>query len=64
MTVQKWKKNCWRDVFAFLNGYYFNTHLMKAPNFLGPCRPYERVVENLKTVGFSELFLPENDFET
>ena len=58
------KKICWQDVFAFLNGYYFNTHLIKAPNSLGPCTPYGRVLENLKTGGFRELFLPENDFET
>ena len=37
---------------------------MGAHNSLQSSRPYERLLENKKTEGSRESFLPENDFET
>ena len=65
MAAQKHnKKNCWQNIFAFLNAYYPKTQLIKIYNFLDSSRPYGRLLENPKTRGCRELFLPENDFQT
>ena len=60
MAAQKCKK----QFLAFLNVYFPKTHLIKALYCLDSSRPNERLSQNLKTVGFRELFLPENDFKT
>ena len=48
----------------FLNAYYLKTDLIKSLNFLHSFRPYGRLLQNKKTGGSRELFLPENDFQT
>ena len=64
MAAQKRKKIFSAEFFAFLNVYYPKTHLIKALNSLDSSRPYGRLLENQKTGGSRELFLPENDFQT
>ena len=59
MVAQHKKKSA---NFAFLDAYYPKTHLIKSLNFLDSSRPYERLIENEKTGGSRELFLPEDDF--
>ena len=49
---------------AVLNAYYPKTHLIKALNSLDSQRPNGRLSQNLKTGGFRELHLLENDFKT
>ena len=44
--------------------YYPKTHLIIALNSLDSSRLYGRLLENQKTGGSRELFLPENDFQT
>ena len=57
------KKFVSRNVFPFLNAYYSNIHLIQSLTSLGSLRPYRRLLENKKTGGSKELFLPENDFQ-
>ena len=40
------------------------THLVKALYSLDSLRPNEILLQNPKTGGFRELFVPENDFKT
>ena len=65
MVAQKRKKKpCWQKYFAFFNIYQSKTQLIKALHSLHSSRTYERLLENSKTEGSRELFLPENDFKT
>ena len=64
MADQKGKKNFWQKLLAFLNVNYPRTNLIKAPYCLDSSRPNGRLLQNPKTGGFRELFLPENDFKT
>ena len=50
--------------FAFLNVYEPQTQLIKINISLDSTIPYKWLLENQKTGGFRELFLPENDFQT
>ena len=50
--------------FRFLNAYELKTQLIKAFNSHDSSRPYQRLLENPKTGGSRELFLPENNFKT
>ena len=59
MVTQKHKENCWLKFSAFLNAYLSKTQL----NFFDSFRPYGRLLENQKTRGSREIFLPENDFQ-
>ena len=62
MAAQKHKKKfVRRKYFAFLNAYY--PKKTPKPNSLDSPRPYGRLLENKKTGGCRELFLPENDFQ-
>ena len=64
MAAQKHKENCWLKFSAFLNAYLPKTQLIKIHNFFDSFRPYGRLLENQKTRGSRELFLPENVFQT
>ena len=64
MAAQKHARICWQKLFAFLNIYLYKTQLIKALNSLDSSRPYKRLLENPKTGGSRDLFLPENDFNT
>ena len=46
-----------------MNAYYPETCLIQAHNCLDLSRPKERLLQNPKTGGFRELFLPENNFK-
>ena len=48
----------------FLNAYQPKTQLIKIPNSLDSSRPYKRLLQNLNTWGYRELFLPKNYFKT
>ena len=54
-------KICWQKI---LNVYYPKAHLVKGLNSFDSSRSYGRLLENQKTGGSRELFLPENDFQT
>ena len=58
------KKKCWQKFFAYLNDYEPQAQLIKIHNSLDSSRPYRRLLENQKTRGSREFFLPENDFQT
>ena len=62
MAARKHKKN-WQNFFAFLIAYKPKTLLIKGLNSIDSTRSYGRLSENVKTGGFRELFLPENDFK-
>ena len=64
MAAQKRIKKFPLKLFAFLNVYYTKTDLIKALNSLDSSQPNRRLLQNPKTKGFRELFLPENDFKT
>ena len=64
MVAQNCKKIIWQKYFPFLNAYYAKFQLIKALSSLDSSRPYARLLENIKTRGFREFFLPENDFKT
>ena len=64
MAAQKHTKKFRQKFFAFLNAYYPKAQLIKALNSLDSSRTYGRLLENPKTGGSRELFLPENDFKT
>ena len=64
MADQKRKKHFQENFLAFLNVYYPKTHLIKTLYSLDSSRPNGRLLQNLKTGGFRELFLPKNDFKT
>ena len=64
MAAQKHKENCWLKFSAILNAYLLKTQLIKIHNFFDSFRPNGRLLENQKTRGSRELFLPENDFKT
>ena len=53
MAAQSCKKKRWRKFFAVLHWICIDSS-----------RPYGRLLENQKTGGSRELFLPENDFQT
>ena len=63
MAARKHKKNYWQNFFAFLIAYKPKTLLIKGLNSIDSTRSYGRLSENVKTGGFRELFLPENDFK-
>ena len=63
MAARKHKKNHWQNFFAFLIAYKPKTLLIKGLNSIDSTRSYGRLSENVKTGGFRELFLPENDFK-
>ena len=44
--------------------YYLKKQLIKIRSSLDSSRPYGRLLENLKTWDFRDLFLPENVFKT
>ena len=52
------------DGLFFTSGCNVNYMLIKIHNSLDSIRPHGRLLKNLKTLGFGELFLPENDFKT
>ena len=62
MATQK-QKELSGNFFAFSNASYPKTHLIQSLNSLESSRPYERLLENQKTGGSKELFLPKNDFQ-
>ena len=63
MAAQKYKKkSVGRN--AFLNAYYPYAHLVKALNSLNSFKPCARLLENKKSGGCNEEFLPENNFQT
>ena len=64
MAAQKRKKKIRQKFLAFLNVYYPKTHLIKALYSLDSSRPNGRLLQNPKTGGLRESFLPENDFKT
>ena len=64
MGAQKRKKKLLAEMFCILNVYYPKTYLIKVFNSLDSSRPYERLLENHKTGGSRELFVPENCFQT
>ena len=53
-----------RNVLHFSTSTNPKSQLIKALHFLDSSRQYERLLENPKTEGPRELFLPENDFKT
>ena len=63
MAARKHTKNCWQNLFAFLIAYKPKTLLIKGLNTIDSARSYGRLSQNVKTRGFRELFLPENDFK-
>ena len=62
MTAQKCKKKCQQKIFCIFECLFSfpKTHLIQSLNSLGSSRPYESLLENQKTVGSKELFLPKN----
>ena len=52
------------EIFGILNVYYPKSHLIKALYSLDSPRSNGRLSQNLKTGGFRELFLLENNFKT
>ena len=46
-----------------MNFHYPKTHLIQSLSSLESSRPYGRMLENQKTWGSEELFLPENNFQ-
>ena len=54
MAAPKCKKRFFTDIFNIFD-------CLLAQNSLGFSRPYKRLLENTKTWGSRELFLPEND---
>ena len=64
MAAQKCNKHFRQKILAFLDVYYFQTHLIKALYTLDSSRSYGRLLENLKTGVSRDLFLPESDFKT
>ena len=64
MADQKCTKKFRKIFLAFLNVYYPKTHLTKTLYSLDSSRPNGRLLQNVKTGGFRELFLPKNDFKT
>ena len=65
MQKCKKKKNLLAEMFCILQDLLTQkTQLIKALHSLDSSRPYERLLENPKTEGSRELFLPENDFKT
>ena len=65
MTAQKCKKKCQQKIFCIFECLFSfpKTHLIQSLNSLGSSRPYESLLENQKTVGSKELFLPKNDLQ-
>ena len=63
MAAPKRKKIFRQKFLAFLNFYYPKTHLVKALCSLDSSRSYGRLLENPKTGGSRDLFLPESDFK-
>ena len=63
MAAPKFFKKLSAECFAFLNAYYPKTHIIQSLNSLDSSRPYGRLLENQKTWGSKELFLPENGFQ-
>ena len=58
------KKNLLAEMFCILQDLLTQkTQLIKALHSLDSSRPYERLLENPKTEGSRELFLPENNFQ-
>ena len=62
MAAQKYEKYC-QKIF-FLHFWMRITPKPIKSNSLNSFRPYRRLLENQKTGGSRELFLPENDFQT
>ena len=63
MAAQKWKKKLLPEIVS-TSECIFKTHLIKALNSRDSSRPYGRLLENPKTGGFRESFLPEKNFKT
>ena len=60
MVTQKCKKKLLAEIFHIFEYLLPKTHLIKDINSLDSSRPNGRVLENQKTGGSRELFLPEN----
>ena len=63
MAAPKFFKKLSAECFAFLNAYYPKTRIIQSLNSLESSRPYGRLLENQKTWGSKELFLPEYGFQ-
>ena len=64
MAARKYKKKFWQKFVVFLIICYPKTHLVKALNSIDSSRPNRRLLQNPKTGGFRELFLPKSDCKT
>ena len=64
MAAQKRKKKLLAEVFLIFEHLLTQSQLIKIHNVLDSSRPYGRLLENKKSGGSRELFLPENDFQT
>ena len=64
MEAEKHRESCWQKFFSILNVYKPKTQLIKALNYIDFTKSFGRLSQNLKTGGFRELFLSENDFKT
>ena len=62
MAAKKFKKKFLAEIFCI-----FKCLLLQNPTNQGSLlssRPYGRIIENLKTGGSKEFFLPENELKT
>ena len=64
MAAQKHTKNCWQNLFAFLNACKPKSQLIKGLNSFDFSRSFGRLSQNPKTRDFRVLFLQENDLKT
>ena len=64
MMAQKHQKKFWWNYFCIFECLLTLECLLMSTNSLDSSRSYERLLENQKTGGSRELFLPENDFQT
>ena len=62
MVAEKYKRNyCWH---FWISINRKPIYIIKALNFINSFWPYGRLLENPKTLGLGELFLPKNDLKT
>ena len=64
MMAQKHQKKFWWNYFCIFECLLTLECLLMSTNSLDSSRSYERLLENQKTGGSRELFLPENNFQT
>ena len=63
MVAQKSKQKFSAKIFCIFNAYSSKTHQIKSLNSLDTSRSYKKLLENQKTGGSRDLFLPENYFQ-